>query len=70
MTSANGSAPKLSGRTLLEQMQAQAQQISQILDTIPEGVLLLDAEARVLLANPTGERDLVVLAAAAVSVIA
>ena len=48
------------------QMQAQAQQISQILDTVPEGVLLLGEEGRVLLANPTGLRDLRVLADASV----
>ena len=63
-------APELAGASraayLLAQIQAQSQQISRILDTIPEDVLLLDQEARVLFANPTGARDLMVLAAAAV----
>ena len=49
---------------LLAQVQAQAQQIRQILDTVPEGVILLDHEQCVLVANPTGMRDLKVLAAA------
>jgi two-component system cell cycle sensor histidine kinase/response regulator CckA len=51
---------------LLAQVRAQAQQIRQILDTVPEGVLLIDQEQRVLFANPTGMRDLTVLAQAAV----
>jgi PAS domain S-box-containing protein len=46
----------------LAQLEAQAQQIRQIMDTVPEGVLLLDADGRVLLANPTGKRDLAILA--------
>jgi len=37
---------------LLRQVQEQAQQIRQIIDTVPEGVLLLNAEHRVILANP------------------
>jgi two-component system cell cycle sensor histidine kinase/response regulator CckA len=51
---------------LLAQVQAQAQQIAQIMDTVPEGVLLLDADGRVLQANPAGARDLATLAGAAV----
>ncbi|MGB4803983.1 MAG: PAS domain S-box protein, partial [Anaerolineae bacterium] len=51
---------------LLAQVQAQAEQIAQIMDTVPEGVLLLDADGQVLLANPAGVRDLVTLAGAAV----
>lgn len=51
---------------LLAQVQAQAEQIAQIMDTVPEGVLLLDADGQVLLANPAGVRDLTVLAGAAV----
>ncbi|MFZ1240793.1 MAG: PAS domain S-box protein, partial [Anaerolineae bacterium] len=42
---------------LLAQVQAQAEQIAQIMDTVPEGVLLLDADGQVLLANPAGVRD-------------
>jgi two-component system cell cycle sensor histidine kinase/response regulator CckA len=53
---------------LLAQEQAQAQQIAQIMDTVPEGMLLLDGAGRVLLANPTAERDLAALAGAAVGV--
>ena len=52
--------------SLLTQVQTQAQQIAQILDTVPQGVILLDGDGRVLLANPTGVRDLAVLADAAV----
>ncbi|MBN1581401.1 MAG: response regulator [Anaerolineae bacterium] len=47
---------------LLEQIQEQAQQRQQIMDVVPEGVLLLDVEYRVVLANPAGQRALVVLA--------
>ncbi|MEZ4835208.1 MAG: PAS domain S-box protein [Caldilineaceae bacterium] len=43
---------------LLAQVQAQAQQISQILDSVPESVLLLDQDARVVLVNPTAAREL------------
>jgi PAS domain S-box-containing protein len=46
----------------LARIQAQAQQITQIMDTVPEGVLLLDADGRVLLANPIGEEFLTALA--------
>ena len=38
---------------LLAQMQAQVQQVAHILDTMPVGVVLLDREGLVLLANPT-----------------
>jgi len=51
---------------LLAQVQAQAEQIIQIMNTVPEGVLLLDADSQVLLANPAGERDLAALASATV----
>ncbi|MCX6030694.1 MAG: PAS domain S-box protein [Chloroflexi bacterium] len=51
---------------LLAQVQAQAQQIAQIIDSVPEGVLLLDANGQVLLVNPAGARDLATLADAAV----
>ena len=40
---------------------AQASQFQTILDTLPEGVLLLNAEGRVLLANPVALQDLAVL---------
>jgi signal transduction histidine kinase/ActR/RegA family two-component response regulator len=46
---------------LLAQIREQARQMQQIIDTVPEGVLVLGAENRVLLANPAGRRDLEVL---------
>jgi two-component system cell cycle sensor histidine kinase/response regulator CckA len=51
---------------LLAELEAQATQIAQILDTVPEGVLLLEHTGEVLYANPTGVRDLKALAQAAV----
>ncbi len=51
---------------LMAQIHEQARRMEQILATVPEGVLLLDAEGRVLQANPVAESDLVVLAEAAV----
>lgn len=50
----------------LTQIQAQAQQITQIMNTVPEGVVLLDGEGLVLTANPTGEVDLGALANAGI----
>ncbi len=47
---------------LLEQIQEQAQRMQQIMDTVPEGLLLLDAGGRVVLANPVARRDLDILA--------
>jgi two-component system cell cycle sensor histidine kinase/response regulator CckA len=49
---------------LLAQIRGQAQRMQQILDTVPEGVLLLDDDGYVVLVNPVAERDLVVLAGA------
>jgi signal transduction histidine kinase/ActR/RegA family two-component response regulator len=51
---------------LVEKMQEQTQQVQVILSTIPEGMLLLSSDWRVLLANPTAERYLEILAAARV----
>jgi PAS domain S-box-containing protein len=51
---------------LLVRIQEQVQQVQQIVATVPEGVLLLDAECQVLLANPAAERDLAVLASVGV----
>jgi PAS domain S-box-containing protein len=51
---------------LLAQIQEQAQRTQQIVDTVPEGVLLLDDDARVVLANPLGKRYLAALAGAEV----
>ncbi len=40
---------------LLEQIQQQAQRVQQIIDTVPEGVVLLDAECQIILVNPVAE---------------
>ncbi len=40
---------------LLSQIQAQARQVQDIIDTVPEGVLLLSARGWILLANPVAE---------------
>ncbi len=51
---------------LLLQIQEQAQRVQHIVDTVPEGVLLLDADERVILVNPLGEKELLALAGAKV----
>ncbi|MCD4739047.1 MAG: PAS domain S-box protein, partial [Anaerolineae bacterium] len=51
---------------LLAQIRAQAKQIQQTIDTVPEGVLVLDRAQRVILANPVAEGYLAVLANAQV----
>jgi PAS domain S-box-containing protein len=51
---------------LLGQVREQAQRVQHIVDTVPEGVILLDPDMRVLLANPLGKKDLVALASAQV----
>ena len=40
---------------LMRQVQAQAEQLTQIIRSVPEGVLLLDIDAHVVQANPQGE---------------
>lgn len=40
---------------LLQQTREQAEQTQQILDAVPEGVLLLDKKRRIVLANPAGQ---------------
>jgi two-component system cell cycle sensor histidine kinase/response regulator CckA len=47
---------------LLAQIRGQAQRMQQILDTVPEGVLLLDDDGHIVLVNPVAERELAVLA--------
>ncbi|MEJ2570011.1 MAG: substrate-binding domain-containing protein [Anaerolineales bacterium] len=47
---------------LLERIQEQVRQVQQIIDTVPEGVLLLDQNGHVILANPAGKNDLGTLA--------
>jgi len=51
---------------LAAQVREQARRMEQILTTVPTGVLLLDAEGRVLQANPVAEKDLAVLAGAGI----
>ncbi len=46
---------------LLVEVREQAQQIQRIIDTVPDGVLVLDDQNRVLLINPAGRKDLQVL---------
>ena len=46
------------------QIQEQAQQMQQLMDAVPEGVLLLDTDGRVLVANPQGRRVLASMAGA------
>jgi PAS domain S-box-containing protein len=47
---------------LLARIQEQAQRVQQIIDTVPEGVILLDTNSRIILANPLGRKDLAILA--------
>ncbi|MCJ7739340.1 MAG: response regulator, partial [Anaerolineae bacterium] len=47
---------------LLAQIQQQAQQLGDVMSTVPEGVLLLDAKGQIILANPAAESDLATLA--------
>ncbi|MFN2111147.1 MAG: hypothetical protein ACK2UI_15945, partial [Anaerolineae bacterium] len=49
---------------LLIRVQEQARQVQQVMDTVPEGVMLLDEEGRVLSANRLGRQDLNALAGA------
>jgi signal transduction histidine kinase len=51
---------------LLAQVQEQAQRVQQIMDTVPEGVIFLGIDHRVVLTNPLGQNDLMVLANAQV----
>jgi PAS domain-containing protein len=46
---------------LLAQIQEQVQQVQQIIDTVPEGVVLLDANEHVILVSPVAEKDLLAL---------
>ncbi len=47
---------------LLLQIQEQAQRVQRIMDTVPEGVVLLDMDRHVVLANPLGKKELRFLA--------
>lgn len=46
---------------LLDHIQAQARQVQQIIDTVPDGVVLIDATGAVQLANPAAARLLPIL---------
>ncbi|MBN1874844.1 MAG: response regulator [Anaerolineae bacterium] len=54
------------GVRLLAELQEYARRVQQIIDTVPEGVVLLDANAQVVSANPMAVSDLQVLANAKV----
>ncbi|MFM8322621.1 MAG: response regulator [Chloroflexota bacterium] len=49
---------------LLAQVRSQERQLSEIMNTVPEGVLLLDSAGRVILANPAARLHLQALGAA------
>ncbi len=51
---------------LLVQVQEQAKRIQQTIDTVPEGVILLDTDGRVILTNPVADSDLFLLCGAKV----
>ena len=48
-------------RRLLHQTERQARQVRQIMDAVPEGILLLDAQHQLVLANPAAETILATL---------
>ncbi len=43
---------------LLAQIREQAHRVQQVIDTVPEGVLLLDSDERIVVANPVAEKHL------------
>lgn len=51
---------------LLEKIQAHALQVQQIMDSVPDGVLLLDQDKHILLANPAAQEHLSILRCSAV----
>jgi two-component system cell cycle sensor histidine kinase/response regulator CckA len=53
-------------KQLLVRIREQARRVQQIMDTVPEGVLLLNSDWQVVLANPLGEEQLLILAGAEV----
>lgn len=60
-TLANHLGAGLENIRLFQQTQEQARQVQAIVDTVPEGVLLLDGDGRVLVANPAARGDLALL---------
>lgn len=63
---ANQAASAIQNAQLYQQVQNQAVQITQIMDSVPDGVLLLDEQQQVLVANPEGQVSLRLLADAGV----
>lgn len=63
---ANMAASALHRAALYEHNEAQARQMTQILRTVPQGVVVLDATGRILMANPVAVQDLATLANAGV----
>jgi two-component system cell cycle sensor histidine kinase/response regulator CckA len=47
---------------LLAQIQEQAERVRHIINTVPDGVILLDTNGRIILANPVGKINLTTLA--------
>lgn len=58
----NRKQAELERERLLVQIRGQAYQMQNIIDTVPEGVLLLSADALVRMTNPTAEQYLALLA--------
>lgn len=58
---ANMAAGAIQRTTLFEQTQFQAEQIAQIIRSIPDGVLLLDGQHRIILVNPVAHKYLMLL---------
>jgi signal transduction histidine kinase/DNA-binding response OmpR family regulator len=61
---ANLAAVTLDNARLLRQTQEQALQVQRIIDTVPDGVFLLDEEHCILVANPVAAKHLELLAGA------
>jgi two-component system, cell cycle sensor histidine kinase and response regulator CckA len=59
---ANQAAAAIQNAQLYQQVQNQAVQITQIMDSVPDGVLLLNEQQQVLVANPVGQAFLSLLA--------
>ena len=60
---ANVAAIAIENARLLEQAHTQAQQVREIIQTVPDGVVVLTPERRVLMINPTAAGMMAVLAA-------
>jgi len=63
---ANQAAIAVENARLLNQVQEQAYRVRQILDTVPDGVALLDTGGRIMLANAPAQEYLALLASARV----